>query len=114
MALFRRWIASGRVAFLGVTPSGRREAEAVHQFSRVTQSKSGASARSTGAEIQNLNALLERPTFRRHQHNVLNMNAEKAEEDTARGGGGSCSPTGSADNVDQIREILFGPLIREY
>ena len=42
------------------------------------------------------------------------MNAEKAEEDTARGGGGSCSPTGSADNVDQIREILFGPLIREY
>jgi hypothetical protein len=59
--------------------------------------------------------LLERPTFRQHQHTVrsYNMNAEKAEEDTTRCSDDSRSPTGSADNVDQIREILFGPQIRE-
>ncbi|HKE20989.1 MAG TPA: hypothetical protein VKB88_01295 [Bryobacteraceae bacterium] len=42
------------------------------------------------------------------------MSADKVVEETTRRGDGPRSPSGSAENVEQIREILFGPQIREY
>jgi hypothetical protein len=42
------------------------------------------------------------------------MNAEKVAEETAHRGDSPCSPSASAENVERIREILFGPEIREY
>jgi DNA repair exonuclease SbcCD ATPase subunit len=42
------------------------------------------------------------------------MSAEKVLEETAGSGEGPRSPSGSAENVERIREILFGPQIREF
>jgi hypothetical protein len=42
------------------------------------------------------------------------MSAEKVLEETAPWGEVPRSPAGTAENVEQIREILFGPQIREY
>lgn len=42
------------------------------------------------------------------------MNAEKLVEETTSGSDGPRSPSESGENVERIREILFGPQIREY
>lgn len=42
------------------------------------------------------------------------MSAQKVVDEQAQCGDGSPTPSGSTENVERIREILFGPQIREY